>query len=473
MGSTPDKTDIVKIIRIIGSVAAIAIAVYVANLPPPPGLTTQAMYALGITICAVGWWMSQIVPEYVTGLMMCTLWVAFGTVPFDKAFYNFSTSGWWIMVGAFGLGAVAGRVGLLKRISLWVLSMVPPTFKGQVLGLVGSGILIGPLVPSMNAKAALASPMALAISDSLGLPRKSEAAAGMLGACYLGYVIMGHVFLSGSFSHYALIAALPKAYQNISWMDWLFWSLPWGIVVCVGMTAAILFFYSPKEKVTLPANYGKEQLALLGPMTKDEKIVLAVLVGALLMWMTEGFHRINSGVVAVSAMCTLLGLRTMTNNDFKSGIEWPAVMLIGSVFNMASVIGFLKIDKYLGSLLGPFLDSVIRQPVLFVVFMAVAVYCLKFLLTNMTSMSVMFAMIFAPLLAPLGINPWIVIFVTFCAGGIWILRYTNTIYMCAHFGTQDQMATHGSMVKLTFVYMGLIIVGAVVSIPYWKMLGLM
>ena len=60
------------------------------------------------------------------------------------------------------------------------------------------------------------------------------------------------------------------------------------------------------------------------PMTKEEKIVLAVLVGALLMWMTEGYHRINSGVVAVSAMCTLLGVRTMTANDFKNGIEWPA-----------------------------------------------------------------------------------------------------------------------------------------------------
>ncbi|MBK5958674.1 hypothetical protein CCR97_10690 [Rhodoplanes elegans] len=473
MGADKEKLDVIKIIRIVGSLAAIAIGVYVGTLPPPDGLTTQAMYALGITICAVGWWMTQLVPEYVTGLMMCTLWVAFGAVPFPRAFYNFSTPGWWIMVGAFGLGAVAGRVGLLKRISLWVLSLVPPTFKGQVLGLVGSGIIISPLVPSMNAKAALSSPMALAISDSLGLPRKSAAAAGMLGACYLGYVIMGHIFLSGSFSHYALIAALPKEFQNVSWMDWLLWSLPWGLVVGVGMTVAILILYAPKEKVALPANYGKEALAKIGPMTKDEKIVLAVLICALLMWMTEGYHKINSGVVAVTAMCTLLGVRTMTANDFKNGIEWPAVMLIGSVFNMASVIGFLKIDKYLGSLLGPFLDSVIRQPVLFVAFMAISVYGLKFLLTNMTSMSVMFAMILSPLLVPLGVNPWIVIFVTFCAGGIWVLRYTNTIYMCAQFGTKDEMATDGQMVKLTFVYMVLIVLGAVVSIPWWKMLGLM
>jgi DASS family divalent anion:Na+ symporter len=315
--------------------------------------------------------------------------------------------------------------------------------------------------------------MALAISDELGLERKSEAAAGMLGACYLGYVLMGHIFLSGSFSHYALIATLPKQYQNISWMDWLLYSLPWGVVVLVGMTAAILFLYAPRQQVALPGNYGREQLRKAGPITKDEKIVLGVLVCALLMWMTESFHHVNSGVVAVTAMCVMLGLGTMTRNDFKNGIDWPAVMLIGSVFNMASVISYLKVDRYLGAQLAPVLDVVIRQPVLLVVFMAVSVYGLKFLLTNMTSMSAMFAMILSPLLVPLGINPWIVIFVTFCAGGIWILSYTNTIYLCAQFGTKGEMATHGSMVKLTFVYMVLIVLGGLVSIPYWKMIGLM
>ena len=467
-----DNSNLARMATITTAVASVALGAYIATMAPPEGLTDKAMYALGITLCAVGWWISRIVPEYVTGLMMCTLWVAFGAVPFDKAFYNFSTSGWWIMVGAFGLGAVAQRTGLLKRISLWVLNLVPPTFFGQVCGLIGSGLVISPLVPSMNAKAALASPLAMAIGDSLGVARKSAPAAGLFGACYLGYVIMGHVFLSGSFSHYALISTLPKAYQNISWIDWLLWSLPWGVVVLVGMTAAIMLLYGPKERITLPVGYGREQLRLLGPMTAAEKQVLTILFCALLMWMTEGIHKVNSGVVAVTAMCTLLGIGTMTSNDFKNGIEWPAVMLIGSVFNMASVIAFLKIDKYLGSLMAPMLDTIIRQPVLLVAAMAVAVYTLKFVLTNMTSMSAMFAMILSPLLLPLGIHPWIVIFVTFCAGGVWVLSYTNTIYLCAQSGTKGEMATHGAMVKLTFVYMGLIILGAIVSVPYWKAFGL-
>lgn len=459
-------------VKIIVSLLSVALGIWIGLLTPPAGLTPEAMRALGITVCAVGWWITRIVPEYVTGMMMCTMWVAFGAVPFTKAFYNFSTAGWWIMVGAFGLGAVAGRTGLLKRISLWVLSLVPPTFTGQVFGLIGSGTIIGPLVPSMNAKAALASPMAMAISDSLGIARKSDPAGGLFGACYTGYVLMGHIFLSGSFAHYALIATLPKEYQNVSWMDWLFWSLPWGIVIFGGMILAIILLYKPRESVVLPKGFGKEKLRELGPMTKDERIVLIVLCCALLMWMTEGFHKINSGVIAVTAMCILLGIGTMTSHDFKNGIEWPAVMLIGSVFNMASVIATLKVDKYLGGQLEPILKSVLSQPVLFVVSICLAVYVLKFLITNMTSMAAMFSIVLAPLLPAYGIHPWIVIFVTFCAGGIWILSYTNTIYLCAHFGTRGEMTTHKTMVKLNFAYMLIIIIGTVVSVPYWKIIGL-
>ena len=73
-------------------------------LPPPEGLTAEAMHALGITIWAVGWWVTEIIPQYATGLLMCVLWSIVKAVPFSRAFANFSSSSWWIMVGAFGLG---------------------------------------------------------------------------------------------------------------------------------------------------------------------------------------------------------------------------------------------------------------------------------------------------------------------------------------------------------------------------------
>jgi len=244
----------------------------ISQITPPEGLTPQAMTAIGVLVFAVGWWICQIVPEYVTGILMCTFWAATKSVKFNVAFSTFAGTGWWMMVGAFALGAVAGRTGLLRRISLYVLTLFPATFKGQVLGLMGAGTVISPLVPSMNAKSALSAPLALAISDSLGAERKSPAASGLMAACYTGFVLMGHIFLSGSFSHYMLISILPEQYKNVSWFDWLLWSLPWGVVAFAGLALYIFWAYAPKEKLALPKGYGRKELDKIGPEGVAEEL---------------------------------------------------------------------------------------------------------------------------------------------------------------------------------------------------------
>ena len=72
----------------------IPLGIWIAFITPPDGLSPQTMKALGITVWAVGWWITQIVPEYVTGLLMCVFWAATKCVPFQTAFATFSTSGW-------------------------------------------------------------------------------------------------------------------------------------------------------------------------------------------------------------------------------------------------------------------------------------------------------------------------------------------------------------------------------------------
>lgn len=297
----------------------IPLGVWIAFITPPDGLSPQTMKALGITVWAVGWWITQIVPEYVTGLLMCVFWAATKCVPFQTAFATFSTSGWWIMVGAFALGAVAGKTGLLKRISLCVLHLFPASFAGQVWGLIASGTVISPLIPSINAKATLSTPIALNISDELDMERKKAGACGLFGACYVGFVLAGHMFMSGSFTHYVLVGMLPPEYRGVTWLDWLLWSLPWGLVMLVGMGLYIIWAYKPSKSVRLTKDNVAEQIRNLGPLSREERITLWTLIITLLLWMTEAWHGISSGEVAVTAMCVLLMSKVMDRKDFKNG----------------------------------------------------------------------------------------------------------------------------------------------------------
>ena len=460
-------------VKILCAAISVAAGIWIATTAPPEGLTPQAMRALGILVWAVVWWVIRIVPEYMTGLMMCALWVATKTVKFTVAFSIFGTGGWWIMVCAFGMGAIATKVGLIKRIALATLKIFPASFAGQIVGLLSSGFLVSPLIPSMTAKGALATPLAMAIGDTLGAGRLTKPAAGLFAATYTGYNLLGHGFLSGSFSHYALIAMLPAEFQNVSWTDWFVWCLPWLAIIFIGMALCLIFFWSPKDKLTLPAGYAAEQLKKLGPMTRNEKIVAAVLCSALLMWMTERLHGIESSVVAITAVSALIAVGLMTTQDFKNGIDWPGVVLIGCVLNMAPVIRALKVDDYIAKVLAPQISSLVSNNFLLLMVFILTIYVLRYIIINMTSLTAMLLLVLVPTVVPLGIHPWIFIFVGYAASNVFTIPYTSTQYMCAQSATSWQMAKHSQVFPASIIYMILMMIATAVSIPYWKWFGLL
>jgi len=462
-----------KTYKKIGAILAVIIGVYIAFLPPPQGLTVAAMRAAGIVLWAVLFWILEVIPEYITGLLMCALWAVVKAVPFDKAFANFSSSAWWIMVGAFGLGVAATKSGLLKRIALLILKLCPPTFTGQVVGLLGAGMIVSPLIPSANARGAIIAPIALAISDSLKFERKSNGACGLFGAMFVGFCVVGSpAFLSGSFTNYATLGLFPKAYQDVTWLSWFMYALPWAIVVFIGMGLAIYFMYKPANTVDLPRSYGAEQLAKLEPMSRNEKITLLVMLATLALWMSEMVHKISSGEVAVMSLCALLALNVLNRDDFRKGIDWAAVIYIGCILNLGTVVQVLKIDIWLGKVLEPLVASFLSNMYLFVIMLAITIYLARFVIISMTSTAVIFTMVFTPILVSHGIHPWIVAFVSFASSIVWFLFFTNSYFLLTFYGTGGEMVEHRKMIKLSVAYAILSIVGFLVSVPYWRMLGL-
>jgi DASS family divalent anion:Na+ symporter len=469
----PGKPRTASIAKKIGAVLAICAGFYIAFHQPPQGLTVAAMRASGILVWAVCFWILEIFPEYITGLLMCTFWAVVKVVPFDKAFANFSTSSWWILVGAFGLGVAATKCGLLRRIALVILKLFPGNFAGQSLGLLGAGTIISPLIPSGNARAAIAAPIALAISDSLKYERKSPGASGLFGAMFLGFCVIGSpAFLSGSFTNYATLGLFPKAYQNVTWSSWILFALPWAVFVFIGVGTAIYFLYKPAGVTALSKSVASDELTQLGPMKRDEKIALLVLIATLALWMTESLHRISSGEVAILSLCVLLVTKVLTRDDFRKGIDWAAVMYIGCILNIGSVFQVLKIDLWLGHALEPIVSSFLANIYLFLMALALTVFAARLLIVSMTATAVIFTIVFTPLVVAHGIHPWIIAFVSFASANIWFLFYMNGFYLLAFYGTGGEMVEHRKMVKLSVAYAVIAISGFLVSVPYWRVMGL-
>jgi len=462
--------------KIIGGLVGIIIGYVFANLPVFPGLTEKAMWAIGIFLCTVSFWVADTLPDYVTSILMCLAFAAFKVVPFGTALSSFSGTTFWLLVGALGLSAGVSKSGLLNRLALMVMSKFPLTFKGQTLALMVTGTIMSPLIPSANGKIAVVAPFATQISDNMGYERKSAGAGGIFSAMFWSLGCVHPLFISASFMGYAVLGLIPKEFQGgFSWMGWFISALPWGITLLVLGYLAIQVLYKPESNQKLAPEMINDQLSKLGPMTKNEKIVAVILVLTLAFWMTEKMHGISSGIVAMVSTGLLLGFNIFDRQSFRSAIPWDAAIFMGGILNLSVVFPALKIDKWIGATMGPYVLPLLNYNI-FVFFAAVCVIIavLRFVLASQLATITIFVLLLTPFALEAGINPWIMAFMSYVAINIFFVMYQNIQYATAFYlAGNGTLVTHGQMVKLSAAFMIFSIIGLWVSVPFWKMMGLM
>lgn len=213
------------------------------------GLGQNAVWALGILIGCIIWWVFGAFPEFVTALIMAIAFITICRVPTEVAFSAFASSTWWLLVAAFALGLGMQRSGLMARMADSILRVFPKTFKMQAAGLMASGILIGPFIPSLSAKAVMLAPLSLGISDSLGYARQGREATGLFLAMFTGIRNIGPAVISASIIGYGLLATLPsEVAARFDMIHWFVAMLPWLIIVTVLCYLAIVVVFAPRNE---------------------------------------------------------------------------------------------------------------------------------------------------------------------------------------------------------------------------------
>jgi len=459
-------------LKVFGLLFGLVAGFAVALMEPPAGLSVPAMWTLGIFVGGVIFMIFDVMPDYLVTLGMCTLWALFKTVPFDKAFSFFSNANWWLMIGALGMGVAAAQCGLLRRISLMIMNVFPATFRGQTMALMGAGAIICPLIPSTAAKGSIFPPLAVGVGEAMGYEPKSKGAAGLFSAVWLGFICAFPAFLSGSFLCYMMRAVLPKEVQaQFDWIYWFLMALPWTVVFYVLSYLAIQYLYKP-QKEALPKGYAAEQLALMGPMNWKEKLTLIVLLVSLLCWMTERLHGVSSAIVSLLAVILLLWAKVFDRPEFRAKMPWDVIVLVGTIIGIAAVFPILKIDKWMAGVLAPYIGPLVSSPYIFLAGCLILIYIIRFFFISQTGSIVIFTVMLVPMAQQAGVNPWIVGLLTMTAVMTWNVFYQNANYIIAFSATGGEYVDKGMMVRMSIAYMVINLVGFMVAIPVWQLMGL-
>lgn len=467
----PKKFDIVKLLKIV--IPAI-LAIIIANITPPEDLTVESMRFAGLFVCMIIWMVINVWPDFVitlVGLTACVIWKVadFGTV-----FAPFSGTSVWLVIGAFGISAGVAKSGLLKRLSYMILSVFPENFKGQVLALFSAGFVISPLIPSLNAKAAILAPFSAQVSESLGYEKGSKGARGLYGAVVIITTIVGMAFFSGAVPVATLIGMMPdEQAAGMHWMSWFSGTWLWMVVIMVLSFLAIIALYNPKSTNTAAVETGlaKTQLAALGKMTKVEKITAVLLVAALIGWMTTAVTGINATLVSMIVLLLMFITGVLKGPDFKNSIAWSSVVFIGTVYTLASMLSKMGWSSYLAKVLAPVLAPVASNIWILIPVICIVVYLMRILVVSQTAAITIIWAIFGGLCSQYGIHAFPILFSGYCATLCWHYAGNNVTVATCLAATNDKMASFKDTFQMNIVYMVVNLIACMASIPVWKLLG--
>ena len=453
---------------------AILLGVLVALISPPETLSAGAMQAIGLLLWALINWITGVIPDYVTMLIMSCAWVILKIVPFEKAFVAFSGSTIWLIIAVLTISVGVSKCGLLKRIALAVMKIFPATFKGQVAALLGSGYVIAPLIPSTVAKASIAAPIARSIGETLGFEKQSRGMTGLFSAMYSGFGLSAPIFISASFFGYIVLGTLPDSLKKtFTWGHWLLCMIPYALVLIIGCYFSIIKMYKPKEQVTFEYDKVRRISKELGPMSWEEKLVMVILLVAIGFWITESITGIAAVIPALLVVALLIIAGIVTTKDLHCKVSWSMIIFIGGILSLADVLSSLGINAWVGDTISPYIAAYTSNPYLFIPIMAILMYLLRFIIVSMGAAISVFAVIMAPISVGAGYSAWVPAIVGYASVMVWNVKYQNSNFAAvfAAMGGED-VVSYQKTIKMSVAYMVVNMLALVASIPLWHMLGM-
>ena len=474
---------------------ALAAAVLIATCPIP-GLSYQATAVLGILIMAIVWWITGVLPEFVTAVVMAVLFVVVAGISVGATFSTFASSTWWLLLSAFTLGVGMKTSGLMKRIALAIVRKFPRTFRCQVIAQLVAGTVLGPLIPSLAVKGAMLAPLAMNIGDELGYERQGKRATGLFAAMLVGIRTVAPTIVSASITGYALMATLPADVQEqFNMASWFVAALPWLVVVLVLNYFLIMGIYGRGEKaasgsetVGAPGNAqslkqssrGGTDLSDnqpipdgLGPLSVVEKRMLAIILVTVVLWATEPFHHVSAMAVGLAALVAMLVLKVIDVPAFKSGVNWTSLLFIGIALGLGSVFAEAGLNDWVMQTCGPAFQALAGNPYLLVLGIGVITVVLRFLIVSEVAYLNLLMAFLVPMAASVGVNPWVLGFSAYALVIAWFAKYQSPIYLAAFYAVDGKMAKHSELAKYCGVYLATCLVGLAVSVPYWQWMGLL
>ncbi len=311
----------------------------------------KAWHMLAIFAATIVGILTSPVPSGVLMILALAVCYFTHTLTLGQTLSGFSSGAVWMIWSAIILGVGFIKSGLGRRIAYFLLSKIGNSTLGVAYALGFADLVMAPAMPSVTARSGgIILPIAKAINEVMDSePGEKGKRIGdfLIMVCFQFAPITGALFLTGMAAN-PLCATLAKSGLGVelTWAGWLWAALVPALLCFFVMPYAAYKMLDPTLKKTPEAKVmGAQELVKMGPMTRQEKLVLVGFIGALVGWGSTMWTGFNANAIGIALAAYLLVSGALTWNDvLGEKSAWDTVVWFSAIIALAgglTKLGFI------------------------------------------------------------------------------------------------------------------------------------
>lgn len=468
--------------RLMKLIPVVLFPVLVWVTPTPQGLDVETWHMFGLCLSLLCGLILKPFSEPVISLIVLGVGSFFVESP-DLLFKGYAAQGVWFLLAVLLACGAFQKTGLGKRLAYILLSKFGNTSFGRSsLGLgyimMLCDLVLSPATGSNTSRSAIVFPIFKGVAESLGSypdnqPRKLGSYLELLE--HVVAMSTAVLFLTGMASN-AVIASTIKDVTGLelTWMLWFKAALVPGLIVLFLSPLVVYKLYPPEMKdLGNIKPFVMEKLQEMGPMKKNEKLLLILFILAILGWMLG--DKIGMGMYIVAfvflALELLLGILDWNDLMAEKG-AWNMYIWYGAFFSISGAINAGGFYTWLSDRIQGHLDlSAINGLLVLIILIMISFAVKYFFVSNAAYIASIYPVILT-LAATTKVNMMVLsLMLAFFGGyGALLCNYGNgaSIYI---FGN-GYVSQKDWYVKGTIILGMILAVFLVIGLPYWKLIGI-
>ncbi|MDR3201660.1 MAG: DASS family sodium-coupled anion symporter [Bifidobacteriaceae bacterium] len=333
------------------------------------GTRSAAAVAATLILMAV-WWMTEVLPLFVTAFLPLVAFPLLHVTTIDAAASPYANKVIFLFLGGFVLATAMERWNLHRRVAIRVILMVGSKPRGIIFGFMFATSFLS-LWVSNTATAVMMLPIAVSVLSLV------ERVTGKKDKNFRIDMVLAIAYGASIGSFGTPIASPPNAIAlgylseqgiDISFAQWMTVGMPlWAIFLVIGWALLTFVVFPPASKTAIPGHHDvmRSELAALGPFRGPERRVAGIFLATALAWIfhkpvTDLFGLTDTGIsdelVAVAVIFVLFffpiswkrpGRGLMRWRDLRD-LPWGILYLFGGGLSVAAQVGASGLADWIG-----------------------------------------------------------------------------------------------------------------------------